>query len=168
MRIATAVAQGLGLAADLPLVPVSSLAALALAAARRGGGSAVLAAFDARMDEVYWGAFDTRDLAAAHPDGEERVVSPACVPLPARGGWLGAGEGWSVHGDVLLTRLKGLVDAVDAQARPGALEVAALAVGELRAGRACAPELARPVYLRDRVTRKPGAKAGAAPPSQPS
>jgi len=168
VRIATAVAQGLGLAADLPLVPVSSLAALALAAARRGGGGAVLAAFDARMDEVYWGAFDTRDPAAALPDGEERVVPPACVPLPARGGWLGAGEGWSVHGDVLLTRLQGLVDAVDAQARPGAMEVAALAVGELRAGRACAPQLARPVYLRDRVTRKSEAKAGAVPPSQPS
>ena len=154
VRIATAVAQGLGLAVDLPLVPVSSLGALALAAGRRHRADAVLAAFDARMDEVYWGAFDTSDPATATPAGDECVCPPARVPVPVRGAWLGAGEGWSAHGAVLEDRLRGRLRAVDAHLFPGALEVAAIATGEMRAGRCCPPELARPVYLRDRVTRK--------------
>ena len=154
VRIATAVAQGLGLAADLPLVPVSSLAALALAAARRPRAGAVLAAFDARMDEVYWGAFDTRYPATATPVGDECVAPPARVPVPARGEWLGAGEGWSVHGAILRERLRERLVGVDVGVLPGALDVAVLAEPEVRAGRGCPAELARPVYLRDRVARK--------------
>ena len=152
VRIATSVAQGLGLAADLPLVPVSSLGALALASSRRHGGSAMLAAFDARMDEVYWGAFDTSDSDNAVLIGAEYVDRPASVPVPDSGQWRGAGEGWSVYGDVLQERLEGRLCGVDTTAFPGAAEVAAIAGNEWRAGRWCAPELARPVYLRDRVT----------------
>ena len=159
VRIATSVAQGLGLAADLPLVPVSSLAALALAAGRRHGAGAVLAAFDARMDEVYWGAFDTRDPADAVLTGEECVGPPASVPVPDGGRWWGAGEGWSAYGDILESRLEGRLRGIDADALPGAAEVAAIAGNEVRAGRCCAPELARPVYLRDRVAAKAPAKS---------
>ncbi len=155
VRIATSVAQGLGLAADLPLIPVSSLGALALAAGRRQGADAVLAAFDARMDEVYWGAFDTSGHTNAVLCGEECVSSPAAVPVPSSGRWWGAGEGWSVHGDILESRLAGRLQGVDAQALPAAVEVAAIAANELRAGRCCAPEFARPVYLRDRVASRP-------------
>ena len=154
VRIATSVAQGLGLAADLPLVPVSSLGALALAASRRHGAGAVLAAFDARMDEVYWGAFDTSDPTNAVPIGGECVVLPASVPVPNRGQWWGAGEGWSAYGDILKNRLQGRLCGVDVHALPGAAEVAAIAGNEWRAGRCCTPELARPVYLRDQVAAK--------------
>ena len=45
---------------------------------------------------------------------------------------------------------------------------AALAEGEFRAGHACAPELALPVYLRDRVTRKAEPKKPSSPPSEHS
>ena len=151
VRIATAVAQGLGLAADLPLVPVSSLGALALAAGRQHRAGAVLAAFDARMNEVYWGAFDTRDLTNAVPAGEECVAAPASVPIPEEGDWLGAGEGWSAYREALEARLGGRLRGIDAEALPGAAEVASIACHALRAGRSEAPELARPVYLRDRV-----------------
>ena len=156
VRIATAVAQGLGLGADLPLVPVSSLAALALAAERRHRCGRVLAAFDARMGEVYWGAFEAGGRAGVVPAGDERVLPPARVPVPKGQGWLGAGAGWSAHGEALRERIRDRLVEVDARVFPGALEVAYLAESEVRAGRACAPELARPVYLRDRVTRHRG------------
>ena len=154
VRIATAVAQGLGLAADLPLVPVSSLGALALAAGRRYRAGAVLAAFDARMGEVYWGAFDTSDPTNVTLAGEECVAPPASVPVPGRGIWLGAGEGWSAYGEILEGRLEERLCGVAPQALPGAAEVAAIAGHEVRAGRSCAAECARPVYLRDRVAVK--------------
>ena len=157
VRIATAVAQGLGFAADLPLVPVSSLGALALAAARRHHVDSVLAAFDARMGEVYWGAFDTSDPTAAVPEGEEGVAPPGEVPIPAAGDWFGAGVGWLEHRRVLGERIGGRLAGVDGEVFPGAGEVASLASRALREGRRCAPEEARPVYLRNRVA---GPRAG--------
>src|SRR5258707_1196536 len=52
LRIGAGVTQGLAFGADLPVVPVSSLAVLA-----QGENAAkILAAFDARMRQVYWGA----------------------------------------------------------------------------------------------------------------
>ena len=55
LRVATAMAQGLAFGADLPVIPVSTLAALAQQAHRCYQSTHVLAAIDARMDEVYWG-----------------------------------------------------------------------------------------------------------------
>ena len=52
VRLAIAVAQGLALALDRPVLPVSTLAALAMAAAQDAGAAPILAAIDARMGEV--------------------------------------------------------------------------------------------------------------------
>ncbi|NNJ83882.1 MAG: tRNA (adenosine(37)-N6)-threonylcarbamoyltransferase complex dimerization subunit type 1 TsaB, partial [Gammaproteobacteria bacterium] len=66
VRIATGVIQGLAFGADLPVVPISSLHALAQGAWRERGEKNILAAFDARMGEVYWGAYqlDTTEVSA--------------------------------------------------------------------------------------------------------
>jgi tRNA threonylcarbamoyladenosine biosynthesis protein TsaB len=49
------VVQGLAFALDKPVLPVSSLAAIARRAWREQGAEQVAVAIDARMDEVYWG-----------------------------------------------------------------------------------------------------------------
>ena len=51
LRIGAGVVQGFAFGANLPVVPVSSLAVLAQGV----GAPKVLAAFDARMNQVYWG-----------------------------------------------------------------------------------------------------------------
>lgn len=61
LRIATAVAQGLAYALDLPLTPISSLDAMAAAASSTkplAKGGKLLAITDARMGEYYWAAFE--------------------------------------------------------------------------------------------------------------
>ena len=61
VRLAISAAQGIALALDIPVVPVSSLAALAMQAPDNGAD--VLAVIDARMGEVYaacFGAVDER------------------------------------------------------------------------------------------------------------
>ena len=55
VRIAASAAQGIAFAADLPVVPVSTLAAQACGAMRDTNGAHAMVALDARMDEVYWG-----------------------------------------------------------------------------------------------------------------
>ena len=155
VRIATGVAQGLGFSAGVPLVAISSLHALAEGAARASGMSKVLAAFDARMDEVYWGAFSREESGLLTPVGAERVCAPSDVPAPDDGGWLGAGDGWAAHGDALRSRLGRCVDRVDAGARPRAGDLAPLAAAAFARGAACPAEEARPVYLRDQVVGRP-------------
>ena len=86
VRIATGVAQGIALGADCPVVPVSNLLAIAQRAHREFGATSVLSAIDARMGQVYWGAFtlddDDRTMRAC---GDEAVTNPDSVELPERG-----------------------------------------------------------------------------------
>ena len=151
LRIAAAVVQGAGFGADLPVVPVSSLQALAQGARRSKGADRVLSALDARMNEVYWGAF------AADADGimrtvlEETVCAPEAVPVPAAAAaWHAAGSGWAAYSDVLTARC-GTPVVTDAAALVHAQDVAVLAARLFREGAAVPAEQALPVYLRNQV-----------------
>src|SRR5690606_17685116 len=100
LRIAAAVAQGLGLGAGLPLLPVSSLAALAQRAWREGGAEAALTCVDAHMGEVYWAAYAIEDgVAVARRD--ERLGPPEAVEPPAGGAWAAVGNGFAAHAAAL-------------------------------------------------------------------
>jgi tRNA threonylcarbamoyladenosine biosynthesis protein TsaB len=150
LRIGAAVAQGLAFAAGLPVLPVSSLAALAQTA----GVERVLAAFDARMNQVYWCAYRRNDAGLVEPAGEEIVASPQSVPLPPGEGWIGAGSGWDAYRAALETRLGSRLADVHADISPSARAVAELGIADLAAGRALTPDQAVPVYIRDDVAVK--------------
>ncbi|OOG20623.1 tRNA (adenosine(37)-N6)-threonylcarbamoyltransferase complex dimerization subunit type 1 TsaB [Thioalkalivibrio denitrificans] len=154
VRIAAAVIQGAAFGAGLPVVPVSTLAALAQQGLDRGN-TRVLAALDARMGEVYWGAFEADAEGLAVPVGREQVIAPEAVPMPLGDGWYGIGSGWGAYGDALRTRLGGRLGGFDAASFPSAREVARLAVRDFAAGLAVSAEQALPVYLRDKVAEKP-------------
>lgn len=150
LRIAAGVVQGLAFGADLPVVPVSSLAALA-----QGQNSArVLAAFDARIQQVYWGAYVRTTDGIVELQGGEGVYAPGQVPLPEGSDWIGAGSGWDQYSDALLTHLGTRVTEWRKQCFPHARAVAELGAVGFKQGRAVAPELAVPVYLRDDVAAK--------------
>ncbi|MCG5500262.1 tRNA (adenosine(37)-N6)-threonylcarbamoyltransferase complex dimerization subunit type 1 TsaB [Ectothiorhodospira lacustris] len=156
VRIATGVIQGAAFAADLPVVPVSTLAALAQQGLDEGANQ-VLAALDARMGEVYWGAFRGDEDGLAIPAGEEQVCAPSDAPLPEWQGWLGVGHGWSAHGDVLTNRFRDCLSGAPlADCLPSAAEVARLAARDFTQGMAVPAEAVLPVYLRNRVAEKPG------------
>ena len=156
LRIACAVAQGLGFGADRPLVAVSTLQTVAAGMRRTRGTRRVLAAFDARMGEVYWGGFEWDGVAMA-PVFDESVGPPDAVRVPEGDGWAGAGPGWAVYraalADRLAGRLDGRQDAVDAARLPEAIDMLGPARAAFEAGLAVAPEDAAPVYLRSDVAR---------------
>lgn len=155
VRIAVSVAQGTALGAALPVVPVSTLAALAQGQARLAGAVRCLTAFDARMGELYWGCFRLDAAGLMRPVCAEEVAPPEAVTLPEDGGWRGAGSGWACCGEILRRRLGARLDAVDAEAICEARDVAALAAADFEVGRWVTAERALPVYLRDRVTAVP-------------
>jgi tRNA threonylcarbamoyladenosine biosynthesis protein TsaB len=147
VRLAIALGQGIALALDRPVVPVSTLAALALQAP----GPRVLAAIDARMGEVYAASFELRDGDAIALDAE-RVVAPGAVVLPGEDqGWHGVGTGFAAQDNALLERLRARFVAIDAAALPHAADVARLGALAFVRGEAVAPEFVEPAYLRDNV-----------------
>ncbi|MGD9889113.1 MAG: tRNA (adenosine(37)-N6)-threonylcarbamoyltransferase complex dimerization subunit type 1 TsaB [Halothiobacillaceae bacterium] len=155
LRIAAGVTQGLALGANLPVMPVSSLAALAHGVWRVHGADKVLTALDARMHEVYWGAWRVLGEGRVVLDGEERVLAPTNAPLPDAADWFAAGSGWSAYADTLLPRFSSVMRAHDAEILPCAHDVALIAA-HLVAHGAWQPALdAQPVYLRDNVADKP-------------
>ncbi len=150
VRIAASIVQGIAFAADLPVIPVSTLAALALGGMRESSGSRVMAALDARRDEVYWGCYErAADNVLLLED--ERVCTPAAVPGPEAGDWVAAGSGWAAYADVLMQRFGTQVVRVLPDLEPRAEDVVRIAVGEYQHGRLLKPEEAIPVYLRDNV-----------------
>ncbi len=156
LRIATGVIQGLAWGLDVPVVPVSSLATVALELAEAGGaeeGDGIAVAFDARMDEVYWGCFRLVD-GLPEPLVPERVCPPEHVSLP-RGPtrWLAGGSGWR-YAERIPDTVSGVVETTDPECGPDARFVARLAVQAWQKGGGVPAAEAQPVYLRDEVTWK--------------
>jgi len=150
VRIGVGVAQGVAFGADLPVLPISTLAALAQAT----DAARVLAAIDARMDEVYWGRYQRGESGLMRLQGEECVAAPAATPAVNGEDWLGAGSGWGVYGDSLCARHAGQVSVQAPEALPRAAAVSQLGAAAFAAGEAVSAEQALPVYLRDKVTWK--------------
>lgn len=146
LRIACGVAQGLGFAAGLPLVGVSTLLALAQAS----GAERVLSCLDARMGEIYCAAFERRggQWCTTH---SPRLCAPAAAPLLEGKGWIGAGSGFAACSNALQERYASHLEMVRPDLHPDARDIASLGVDMVRAGLALPAEQAHPVYLRDRV-----------------
>ncbi|HFD80337.1 MAG TPA: tRNA (adenosine(37)-N6)-threonylcarbamoyltransferase complex dimerization subunit type 1 TsaB [Gammaproteobacteria bacterium] len=158
LRIAAAMTQGIAFGAGLPVVPVSTLAALALGAVREQGATAVLAALDARMSEVYWGAYRRAADGLVEAAGPEGLCAPQALRPPHEDRWSGAGSGWERYAGVLAGVAGVDEHRIHGHLKPHAADIARLAVSELRRGRALAPEQALPVYLRNQVAAQPKPK----------
>ncbi len=149
VRIGVGFTKGIALAIDRPVVGVSSLAMLARPALRAGARQ-VVCAIDARMDEVYFGAY------RADRDGLPEAVLDArvCAPdqVPALGGeWHAVGTGWARYREPMLTATGAQLAAVDSGALPIAEDALAIGLARLRAGEGHDAAELVPVYLRNKV-----------------
>ena len=145
LRIACGIVQGLAFAAGRPVIPVSSLAALA----EQSNESRVVAALDARMGEAYLAAYarqgdDWEDIVAPRLAGETGLP-----PLPGRS-WTATGSGFDRHAwlrdayrESVVTRLEGDL--------PRASAIARIAARRFARGAGVPAEQAAPLYLRDKV-----------------
>jgi tRNA threonylcarbamoyladenosine biosynthesis protein TsaB len=154
LRVAAGVVQGLAYGADLPVVPVSSLQALAQGACRESGSARVLAAFDARMGEVYWGVYEDLGSGLMTASQDDLATAPEAVPSPSGGGWLGAGQGWGTYSRVLAERMGDKLSGTEPDRLPRALDVATLARAAHGRGASVNAARALPVYVRNTVARK--------------
>ena len=159
LRIAAGVVQGIAFAHDIPVIPISTLKAIAQRAYEESGSQYVLATIDARMDEVYWAAYYRQDQRW-QLQGEESVISPEKVVLPeislqSDQHWVGAGNGWNNYRERLLTAVKDPLKTLLPDCFPSAEVIVKLAAEEFLAGNTVPAAEAIPVYLRNDVAKKP-------------
>lgn len=150
VRLAVALTQGLAFALDRPVLAISTLAALALDAAADAGDRTILAAIDARMGEIYLGAFLADAMDGVRAASEEGLVAPSLAAQMERH-CVGTGTGFSAEGGVLVTRLGTMLEHADATALPHAAAIARLAARAFARGEAIAPDTLEPAYLRNKV-----------------
>ncbi|MGI0115939.1 tRNA (adenosine(37)-N6)-threonylcarbamoyltransferase complex dimerization subunit type 1 TsaB [Zooshikella sp. RANM57] len=150
VRVAAGIVQGLAYAADLPVIGVSNLAALAYYAFRVYQHEKVFTAIDARMDEIYFAAYQVS------AEGQQTLLIPEAVisPEDATGyqdmtGWVGVGTGWRYSQRIPFTP-----EVIYEDLLPHAQDIALLGEQAWKRGEAMSPEQAIPVYLRDNVAKK--------------
>jgi tRNA threonylcarbamoyladenosine biosynthesis protein TsaB len=152
LRTATGVAQGLAFGINCPVVPVGTLLACAEGARRRDpSANRVVAAIDARMDEVYWADFawdaGVQEWRTVH---QAALAAPDALDLPDEPFTL-AGNAAAAFGERL--RAAAVARAVDRDAVPHAVPLAFAALRAFRAGRTLPADQAAPLYIRDKVAQ---------------
>jgi tRNA threonylcarbamoyladenosine biosynthesis protein TsaB len=145
LRIASGVAQGLALGADLPVLGVSTLETLA----EEAGHDRVLACLDARMNEVY-AALYQRDADDWRCLSGPVVCPPGAAPMPESDGFVGVGSGFLAYPELAQKRLA----SCHPDCIPHARAMARLAAPRLSRGEGRAAEHAEPLYIRDKVALK--------------
>jgi len=146
VRIACGVAQGLGFGANLPVVGVNTLMALAEAS----GEDKVIACLDARMGEIYHAAFERKNNEWVEICAT-KVCKPEATPMLVGGAWFGVGSGWAVYGEVLNKVYSENLSKIFANITPTAEAILQLAKPIFLAGLAKPASEAAPIYIRNRV-----------------
>jgi len=149
VRIAAGVAQGLALGANLPVLGVCTLMALAQAS----GADKVLACLDARMGEVYYAAYVKQGglWQVVHAPG---LYKPEVVPAVEGENWVGAGSGWQTYGEILNAHFASQLIEIKPQLMPQASAMLQLAMPEFASGKVLQAADAMPIYIRNRVALK--------------
>ena len=149
VRISVAVAQGLSYGAGVPVVPITSLEALAFPVIE-AGADRVMACLDARMGEIYWGCFTADPARGLRALGSLQVAAAAHVRPPSADRYRGVGRGFTAYPE--LAALTGAeVDARSAAALPNAADMARLGALRFAAGEGVDPAELKPEYVRDKV-----------------
>lgn len=152
LRICMGVVQGLAFGANLPVLPISTLQAIACGFMEQNPNNhlPILAALDARMDEVYWGLFSPEALPQTLVT--DQVMKPGLVHADQKLNqlgqqFIGLGSGWHYQDLINLAP-----DMIDLQVYPNAQHIATLAFEDFNNNQKISIMDAQPVYLRDSVS----------------
>lgn len=154
VRIASGVAQGLGFGANLPVVGINTLTAVA----ESSGQDKVIVCLDARMGEIYHAAL-IKENGRWLEVSETKVCKPQDAPILEGEDWFGAGSGWAVYAEYLTNfyarNLRPLFDVASSNIfsniTPTAEAILRLARPVFEAGQAKPAIEAMPIYIRNRV-----------------
>ncbi|WP_150539747.1 tRNA (adenosine(37)-N6)-threonylcarbamoyltransferase complex dimerization subunit type 1 TsaB [Actinobacillus vicugnae] len=150
VRVGVGIAQGLAMGANLPVVPVSNLLAMAQAAYEKTGATNVVALIDARMNEVYFAQYER-----VGQSWQEIVVEQVCAPekaisqMQVKDSIVVVGTGWAAYPQFAEANLPLVVSDI---ILPSAKSMITLANAAVEQGSVLSALEIEPVYLRNEVT----------------
>lgn len=152
LRIAASAAQGIAFGADVGVIGVSTLAAIAQGCLRTFDTNDVLVLLDARLNEVYCCRYQRDASGLAKSQSEERLLAPSNITsmLSSDTQISIAGSGVAEYREAIKPQLHDQITLLE-NCVPNAVDLITLAMPEIRAGQWLPPEAALPVYIRDRV-----------------
>lgn len=153
VRIAAGVAQGLAFGLNLPVIPISTLQTLAQTAYESFQIKEVVAGWDARMQEIYWGIYRIDQDNIMQLINEERLSPPAEIIFPDKK-WCVVGNAWQVYHQQFSKTLLNQFSNMHADLYPQAKAMAKIALKKFQNGEVLAAKDAQPVYLRESVIEK--------------
>ncbi len=159
VRIGIGAAQGLAYGAQVPLIGISTLQMLAQGVYRRQQADTVVTAIDARMNEIYLGAY-ALDAGVMKTIADEVVISPeeSVAYLSTVSGKISnavaTGTGFSSYTELAAQLGLSQNSQDEADNLPWAEDMLPAAQVAFANGEYCDPAEATPVYLRDKVTWK--------------
>ena len=145
VRIAAGVVQGLAFGVQRPVIPISTLQALAQTAYRETQARQIMAGLDAHGGGIYWGAYRFNPagfMEAVLHDRFSTVSASTTALFPSEGGWLSVGDAWAVMSPLAGSQVK-------CDSYPHAGAVATIAAEQYQLGIRLPPEQALPMYLHD-------------------
>ncbi|QTS83847.1 tRNA (adenosine(37)-N6)-threonylcarbamoyltransferase complex dimerization subunit type 1 TsaB [Coxiella endosymbiont of Amblyomma nuttalli] len=154
VRIATGIAQGVAYGIDRPVIPVSTLQALAQSAYEKIKRERIIAGLDAHMDSIYWGSYQADDQGIMQAVIRDQLSKPTPTAMMTFAGddWIAAGNGWKIYTDFPKVLFKEAYFDI----YPNAASVALIANQKFIRGDIFPPEKVEPMYIREVVTRKLG------------
>lgn len=147
LRIACGVAQGLAYGANLPVIGISTLEAMA----QRIGNQKIVVAFDARLNEIYHSAYQKAANQRWKIISPPIICSPHHAPPLLGDNWTGCGSGFDVYYRELSALYSNNIQQIYHNLHPQAKEIAQLALPRFNDGSNTDPAQAIPVYLRNKV-----------------
>jgi len=159
VRVGVGVAQGIAFAREIPVIPISTLAATAQGVVDEFECDHIAVAMDARMGEIYGANFQVVEGLVSLLD-DEQVCPPEKFKPISEQSWLGIGTGWAEYETILSENFVGQLKQVNAACFPQAGSIIKLATVEAEAGRLLPADQALPVYLRNNVAKKKGEQRG--------
>jgi tRNA threonylcarbamoyladenosine biosynthesis protein TsaB len=163
MRISASVAQGLCFGAGLPLVPVSSLAAIAAELMESAAVDKVAVAQDARMDEVYFAAYHADDKRLPLARSAETIIRAGDRDILCGSGWTAAGGGWRCYPQ-LAAAYRNAISDFSTVVHPRARYLLKTGARQFQQGHAIDAERLQPAYLRTKLAEPQAATASQAVP----
>lgn len=153
IRIGISVVQGLALGANLPVIGASSLEVMAHKF-RHDEGRIILPALDARMNEVYFGAYVIKAKRAI-PLQADQVAKPEYIKLMENlhiTQALSVGSGWQVYHEEMNSRFNQIDLSHNPECYPHAIDLVDIAYAQYQANDLLTADQVLPVYIRDNVT----------------
>ena len=151
LRVACAFVQGMGAGLEIPVVPVSTLKAMAQQVLDTHPDRTVLVMLDAKMKEVYWGVYrlEDKEVVTVLPEQVTKIDEiPNFTGIVGLANIIGAGDGWNVTPN-WVEALK--PEFIEKNVYPRAGEIALLSIDDFENGMALDADQVSPIYLRNNI-----------------